>query len=681
MHSWQEIISEQNSIVLHRYESTMDEIKRISSTSCAREHSAFFKGLAQKLVFFSELEKKLTMGYFNSSTLSCLKEQNDTIYKELYPNGYETSFADPSYCVKLFGNNIGQLLSYVYSGIFDCHGHALNHKIYRLYEYAILLLRLHEYASSTEVTYEGLKAIVEEHQKDEKKLQIEARVMLLERFSHDYSYTTDIILKSDLSDPRYLFKYDMCITENEIKMAKFISTYPKQEIDKLAGVIVDAYIRSFIRDNKSPSSRRTVYIIYAIGNEVLVRAIIHKLEAKGYKTRAHWMLLSTNINSQYDYDHKFDNSILIDKDYLDAQYKVQLQLFEEYKDMLADCSGNIVFRSFGEKPFSPSFMTENLKMDDIQTQLFQKHNMNINRVYNNYIKRDETSFTIIALPSPEIGHSYEAIFKDILAINYMDNSTHELIQQKIIDALDMAEYVHVKGCGNNVTDLKVYLKELANPLKETKFYNSTAEVNIPVGEVYTSPMLTGTTGLLHLEEVFLRGFNYKNLKLAFEDGYITEYSCSNFDSEEENKRYIYENMLFPNEALPMGEFAIGTNTKAYVMAKRHNIVSLLPILIVEKMGPHFAIGDTCFKNEEDIPVYNMLDGKEMIARENEKTALRKSDPDNAYTYKHMDITIPYDDLLYITAVGKDGAKTDIIRDGRFVLAGTNALNIPFQNID
>ena len=41
----------------------------------------------------------------------------------------------------------------------------------------------------------------------------------------------------------------------------------------------------------------------------------------------------------------------------------------------------------------------------------------------------------------------------------------------------------------------------------------------------------------------------------------------------------------------------------------------MPILIAEKMGPHFAVGDTCYSWQEDTPVYNP-DGKEIIARDN-----------------------------------------------------------------
>ena len=61
---------------------------------------------------------------------------------------------------------------------------------------------------------------------------------------------------------------------------------------------------------------------------------------------------------------------------------------------------------------------------------------------------------------------------------------------------------------------------------------------------------------------------------------------------EENKKYIKDNILFHHDTLPMGEFAIGTNTTAYRMAKVYDIADKLPILIDEKKGPHFAVGDT-----------------------------------------------------------------------------------------
>ena len=132
-----------------------------------------------------------------------------------------------------------------------------------------------------------------------------------------------------------------------------------------------------------------------------------------------------------------------------------------------------------------------------------------------------------------------------------------------------------------------------------------------------------------------------------------------------------------HETLPMGEFAIGTNTTAYRMARDFDIADKLPILIAEKTGPHFAVGDTCYSHEEDNIAYNP-DGKAIVARENSVSALRKTDMEKAYLNCHTDITIPYDELDKITAIRADGSTEDIISDGRFVLAGTEMLNEPLD---
>ena len=171
-----------------------------------------------------------------------------------------------------------------------------------------------------------------------------------------------------------------------------------------------------------------------------------------------------------------------------------------------------------------------------------------------------------------------------------------------------------------------------------------------------------------------------NLDIDFEDGVIKNYTCSNFDDEAECKKYIKENVLFKHETLPMGEFAIGTNTTAFVMGEKFNIGAKLPILIAEKTGPHFAIGDTCYKRSEDHKVYNR-DGKEIIARDNEISLLRKTEPEKAYFNCHTDITIPYGEIGEISSLKKDGTKTVLIQNGRFVLPGTEELNKPLDEFD
>jgi len=161
---------------------------------------------------------------------------------------------------------------------------------------------------------------------------------------------------------------------------------------------------------------------------------------------------------------------------------------------------------------------------------------------------------------------------------------------------------------------------------------------------------------------------------------MDQYTCKNFDTEEENQRYILDNLTHPHKTLPLGEFAIGTNTTAYVMAKKYDIEKIIPILIGEKMGPHFAVGDTCYTWSEETAVYNP-DGREIVARENAITALRQSDISKAYTYCHTDITIPYSELGDIVVNCQDGSTIYLIKDGRFVLEGTEELNEPLEHIE
>ena len=89
------------------------------------------------------------------------------------------------------------------------------------------------------------------------------------------------------------------------------------------------------------------------------------------------------------------------------------------------------------------------------------------------------------------------------------------------------------------------------------------------------------------------------------------------------------------------------NTTAYVAAKKYDMEDKMPILIAEKMGPHFAVGDTCYSWSEDVPVYNP-NGKEIVARDNSVSIRRKEDVSKAYFQCHTDITIPYEELKSIT---------------------------------
>ena len=503
-------------------------------------------------------------------------------------------------------------------------------------------------------------------------------------------FATRIIMESDLSDVRYLYKYGEYVTENEIKMAKHLNTLSEEAINDMARTFTEGYRIGFVLGNKPLDKKKTVNIRYCLGFERLVKAEIEQFEKMGLKPTIYRAAVNTinkrmhikigyygaSPNKQMDFDHRFDNALYLDGDFVERKLGALKSAYEKHSELADVHGGPAVMEVFGETPFEPEDTIECCHLDDKQQKLLVKYNNESGSIVNSYIKGEERSFTIIAYPSPQIGDKFPEIFNEIVKINTLDYEKYKAIQQNIIDVLDTAEYVEVHGKDNNKTDIRVSVMKINNPDKETVFENCLADVNIPLGEVFTSPVLKGTDGVLNVSSVYLNDIKFNNLSVYFKDGFVTDYSCDNFEDGVKGKALFKENVLYNHDTLPIGEFAIGTNTTAYVMANKYDIVYLLPILIVEKMGPHFAIGDTCYSRSEDVAVYNP-DGKEIISRDNEVSLLRKTEPEKAYFNCHTDITIPYDEIGDITAVGYDGKKTVIIKDGRFVLDGTKELNEPF----
>jgi hypothetical protein len=498
----------------------------------------------------------------------------------------------------------------------------------------------------------------------------------LKSYDPNFDYYKKIVNRVADGEIKYLFMYDKRIGESELKIAKFLSEYPEERLRKISKIMVDAYFMAFKNRNKNMGDRKVVQLIYDIGFERLIYFLSQEIESRGLEISIGGGSV-TPVNRQYGYDHRFDAALYLTEVTCEVKEEESKEVFENVKPLLDRLSGMIAFMNFGETPFSYENKGESLKFSEEQQNIFKAHQNRMMKISETYIPMRDLGQSCIGFPKPEIGEKFEEIFEETFEINMLDTDHYEAIQQKIIDILDYGEYVHIKGKGENKTDIVVQLQSL-DPKSETNFINCGCDLNIPVGEVFTSPQLKGTNGILHIDDAFLFGKKYINLLLEFEDGFVKDYNCSNYESEEENKKYVEEGLLFPHKTLPLGEFAIGTNTLAYVMAKKYGIMEKLPILIIEKMGPHFAIGDTCFFMDEDNIIRNRFNDKLFIAAENEKSRLRKEDTSKAYTFRHTDITLPYELIEFITVVDGEGNRRDIIRDGRFVVPGTEELNIPLD---
>ena len=687
-------------MITERYELSCDRIKEIAAV---QETAGDFREYFKKTADFILQVADICQNPGKTGELESLMAQNRALYEDILGDQYETSYANPSYACSRLGRDFGQLLSFLYTEIRAMIPYAYEARledmairmelfveVYNAFAYAYSEAALHALPEKAaipekEEIRETLYWFVSDYSETASQWRVRTQV------DADCDFAAKIIMESDLNDIRYLYQYGEFVSPEIEQMAQYLNSLPEERIQMIADTYTEGYRIGFVKGNKDLSKKETVDIRYMLGFERIVRAAIQNFAKMGLRPAIYRASNSVfhkkgvnkigyfgaDANKQFLYDHKDDIALFLDKKLVNRRLEVLKLAYEEVKDKAAKYAGPAVIEVFGETPFAPVSKKEACSLSAEQQKLSAEYTGASADIVNRYIIGEERSFTIIAFPVPDIGEHFAEIFDETVKLNTLDYTTYERIQAAIIDTLNKTKYVEIKGMNGNRTDLRVALYPISDPEKEAIFENCVADVNIPVGEVFTSPVLEGTNGKLHVSRVFLNELEYHNLEIDFQDGMIADYTCTNFDSEEENKAYVKENVLYNHDTLPMGEFAIGTNTTAYMTAKKYNIANLFPILIAEKTGPHFAVGDTCYSRSEDVRVYNE-DGREIVAKDNSVSVLRKTDPSKAYFACHTDITIPYDELGSIIAYDQAGNAYTIIEKGRFVLEGTEELNAPFD---
>lgn len=681
----------QEELIAERYGLAMARIKEIPDESiCGEACRDYFVKMAKFVMLMDRTLKLVESGALRQMGMEELREHNRTLYEDILPSNYGESYANPDYATYRLGESIGKCLSFLYAELRGMIPAAYERNLTSMTIRAELLLEVYQLFAcaaeeQVEPDAEELRQILYWYVSDYYEAEFEENSMVL--LDADRDHARRIIMESDLTDLRYLYWFGEYITDNELRTAAHLNEMPPDKIKLMADTYTEGYRIGFEVTNKDISIKETVSIRYFLGFEQVIRQAVQNFDRIGLQStfcRAGANIFQgrsvnkngycgANPNKQYDYDHREDMALFLDGALAERKTEAVRNVFERHKELAALYGGPAVVESFGEEPFVPENKETACRLSEKQQKLAVSNAGKIADIQNEYIRGEERSFTIIAFPVPEIGKQYEEIFDDVVRINTLDYMLYRDIQQKIIDVLDKGMTVLVKGMNGNETDMKVQLHRLEDPETQTNFENCVADVNIPVGEVFTSPRLAGTEGLLHVPRVFLHELEYRDLRLRFQDGFVTDYNCGNFAGEEDNRKYIRENVFHHHERLPLGEFAIGTNTTAFSVARKYGIEDKLPILIAEKTGPHFALGDTCYSHEEEVKSYNP-DGKEIVAKENEVSVLRDTDVSKAYFQCHTDITIPYDELGELSVLTVSGEKHVIIRNGQFVLPGCEELN-------
>lgn len=669
---------------MERYDDVIERIREIPEEhALSAAFQAYFTAAADFILLLDAFMKARTEGEL---PLPELQRWNAALYREAVER-YEDSYLNPSVAVAKLGP-IGAELSALYM---ELQGLILSAYQQDLEDIVCVL------ETFVQVYCMFTSAWEDEENVDPKQLRD-----VLYSYAHDYSedflrrkmdamyiparsYARQLLLAHDFLEPTDICRFGYYVSDTALRTAEFIAKLPDDSIDRMARTWYQGFKDGFRIQGKPYEKKSVVEFSYPAGFERVVKRTAALFAEDGFdftiplrpqhfltRTPGRSRELYESPNPQMDFDHSYDLALVMGDRICARMLEEQRQIFRSYGDEIGRYAGPVVMESFGAPAFEPVEEPARLRFTTHQSEVYGHYQNSVQLLVHAFVLEEERSFTIIAWPLPTIGPDFEAIFRETEAVNTLSSAAYRPVQECLIAALDQARTVHILGKGN-ATDLYVQLHPLANPAHETNFENCLSDVNIPLGEVFTSPQLEGTSGMLNVRSVFIEGFQFRDLRICFEDGRVADYSCANFPDPEQGRALMRKVIFGEKERLPMGEFAIGTNTRAYRMAQRYGIGARMPILIAEKTGPHFAVGDTCYSFMEDMQLYNP-DGKELVAKDNSCSILRKTEPEKAYFAVHTDITIPYDELDRITAIRADGSEIPIIAGGRFILAGTEVLN-------
>lgn len=176
--------------------------------------------------------------------------------------------------------------------------------------------------------------------------ETEMETRLEEQLNPKRQFAVEIIQNSDLNDIRYLYRFGEYITENEIKTAEFLKKASEETIAKMADTFTEGYRMGFVLGNKDLSKKKVVNIRYSLGFERVIKRAIEnfaKMELKPTIYRAGVSAFAKRgtmkigyygaiANKQYEYDHKEDEALFLDKLLVNRKLEILKQGYENQKE-------------------------------------------------------------------------------------------------------------------------------------------------------------------------------------------------------------------------------------------------------------------------------------------------------------------------------------------------------------
>ena len=256
-----------------------------------RQHLDTYIASTRKLMeTCREICDLVASGRAQEVTLAEWQAYDAALYGDILPAHYEKSYADPAYAVAAFGREWGQLLSALLYEVrtmiplaYDAREEGLELRR-ELFESFCALIGDAEALPDIGEGIALLRGYYEAH------MEAERAGLFYEQVAERENRAVRLIREADFSDPRYLYRFGMHVSDNELKSAEHLNALPDEVIERMAQTFVNGYCEGFAANGRDLSIKETVRVYYDLGFERMVRRAIELFEEHGLRvmcTRAY----------------------------------------------------------------------------------------------------------------------------------------------------------------------------------------------------------------------------------------------------------------------------------------------------------------------------------------------------------------------------------------------------------
>ena len=205
---YKELNTQTNERYEERLELVVERLEEISrSDELEKDFADYFRVVSEYLLLQSRIAGMAMDGSLQKMSEAEGKELNDKLYTQFTKGNYETSYANPAYSVKVFGQEYGQHFAAILNRISSASRYVFEGNIEYLCIYAELVVELYTYFESDEAAPKAVDDCLHSFMHD--YMEIFTDNSINRSFTTKYDYEQEVVENSDISNNAYLYRYGL----------------------------------------------------------------------------------------------------------------------------------------------------------------------------------------------------------------------------------------------------------------------------------------------------------------------------------------------------------------------------------------------------------------------------------------------------------------------------------------